>query len=478
MLSLLPFDGHVATADQRRGANAATLQWRDCNGGGAQCARLAVSLDDTVSGGPTIDLALVRARARDRAHRIGSLVVNPGGPGASGVAYVLSAASTLPSDLRDRFDVVGFDPRGVGGSAPVDCTDNLDPYYALDWSATGEAAYTALVDGVRQLVTQCEQADGAQLPYLGTQRAARDLDRIRAALGDRKLTYLGYSYGTYLGAWYAEQFPDKVRALVLDGAVDPALDNARLQIDQAVGFERSLDLFLADCARDRTCAFHRGGRPGRAYDQLRRRVAQTPIPVSSGRQRRTLNRTRFDIGVIQLLYAGSAAWSELASALDTADRGNASDLLSFADFYTGRDGNGSYDDTQEAFLAISCADGPPTGDVASLRAVEQRAAAAAPRLGPAIVNASLPCALWPVTAPRPRALHASGAPPILVLGTRHDPATPLAWAKGLASELRSGILVEAEGTQHTAFGGGNRCVDPLVVRYLVELTVPKNDTRC
>lgn len=449
------------------------LRWRSC--GDAECATLEVPLDDTVVGGPTIGLRLIRYRALDPDRRIGSLLVNPGGPGASGIDYVAAAGTSLPTELQERFDIVGFDPRGVGRSAGIDCTDDLDPYFALEFSPTSQQQRDELVAGAQHLVAACEAAEGQLLPYLSTDRAARDMDRIRAALGDDTLTYLGYSYGTYLGSWYAEQFPERVRALVLDGAVDPSLDATDVQVQQAVGFERALDLFLRACAHDDSCEFHNDGNPGTAYDRLRAQVGDAPIPAEDGR---TLNGTLFDTGVLQLLYSGRDAWSTLAEALADAADGDGTAMLDVADLYTGRTDDGTYDDITESFLAIGCADGPPVGGLDGLRTIEERAAAAAPRLGRAVVNNSLPCALWPVAAAPPMELHAAGAPPMLVLGTRDDPATPLAWAKGLAHQLDEGVLVTVGGERHTAFGGGNRCVDRIVVRYLVALDVPKNPTAC
>jgi len=468
----------TAGAANSRTVAPSPLTWKRCRSGAAQCATLTVPLDDTVVGGPTIGLALTRIPARRPDRRIGSLLVNPGGPGAPGTGFALDIAPSLPAELQDRFDIVGFDPRGVGRSQGVDCTENLDPFYALDWTPDTEAGRAALEAGVRQIVDACVHADGPILPFLGTDRAARDMERIRAALGDDRLTYLGFSYGTFLGAEYAAQFPDRVRALVLDGPVDPALDATAVQVQQAVAFERSLNLFLRDCARRTGCAFHHGGDPGAAYDALRARIAHAPIGAPSAGRHRTLNTTLFDIGVTELLYTGQDSWSTLAGALAAADQGDASDLVAEADAYTGRSRNGTYDDLQEAFWAVGCVDGPDVGGVAGLRAIEDAAARAAPRLGRSVVNNSLACALWPVAAQPPAALHAPTSPPLLVLGTRDDPATPLVWAKGLTDELGSATLVTVGGARHTAFASGNHCVDDIVVRYLVDDAVPKRGKRC
>jgi pimeloyl-ACP methyl ester carboxylesterase len=452
------------------------LTWRPCRSTGVECARLSVPLDDTNPNDTrTISLALERVPARDSNRRIGSLVVNPGGPGAPGADFAPEIAADLPREIRDRFDIVGFDPRGTGRSDGVDCGDHYDSLYKLDFDPDTPAERSKLDAAMKALVASCVQRDGALLPFLTTERTARDLERIRAALGEQQLTFLGYSYGTLLGAEYAAQFPANVRALVLDGAIDPSLDGRASQLSQAVGFEQSLDLFFERCARRPGCAFHGGDHPAAAYDRLRARVDRHPIPAGHGR---TLNGTLFDIGIAQLLYDGASSWPEVAHSLSTAEHGDGSDLVFYADQYTGRRTNGSYDNLQESFLAIGCADGPAVGGVDGMRAIEDEAARVAPRLGRSVVNGSLACAYWPVTPPPPTALHAPGAAPILVIGTRHDPATPLSGARALARQLGSGVLLIAAGSQHTAFASGNACVDRAVERYLVQLLPPPNEKAC
>lgn len=457
----------------------AALRWSSCSDG-FECATLRVPLDDAKPKGRKITLALVRVRARNPERRIGSLVINPGGPGASGIDYLTigGGAASFPNEVRDKFDIVSFDPRGVGQSAGVRCREELDSYYALDFEPDDDAERQALLAGNVELAQSCQRRNATLLPYVSTQRAARDLDRIRAALGERKLTYLGYSYGTYLGALYAAQFPKRVRALVLDGAVDPALSASDQQVQQAVGFERALELFLADCAARSSCAFYSRGRPDQAYDALRARVEVSPLPAERAGKGRKLHGTEFDIGMALLLYGGKNAWPQMARDLATAASGDGSALLFDSDQYTGRNEDGTYDHFQDAFYAIGCLDGPDVGGLDGLRAIEARAAIEAPRLGPSIVNASMPCAVWPVAtrpAPLPRG---TGAPPILVLSTTDDPATPLAWAQGLSTELESATLVTVEGSHHTAFGRSNRCIDELTTRYLVDLTVPAVGKEC
>ncbi len=245
-----------------------SIDWRSC-GLSFECGRLAVPVDYGDPTGPTLDLAVARTKADDRAHRIGSLVVNPGGPGARGIPWMKSVADTLPRDLRDRFDLVSFDPRGVGESGAVKCGADIDPLFDESFSPTTAAERADLVAAFRTVVDACDRDSAALLPHVSTVDTARDLDRLRAALGDRKLSYIGESYGTYLGTIYATLFPQRVRALVLDGAIDPAADATAVTLGQARGFEHSLDDFFADCAKRRACAFHNGGHPALAYDALR-----------------------------------------------------------------------------------------------------------------------------------------------------------------------------------------------------------------
>ncbi len=472
-LVALPAGAGAATTSSA----SSTLHWTSCDRT-FQCAHLRVPLDDSQPTGPTITLALARLPAKGPGKRLGSLLVNPGGPGASGVQFVEQSATTLPAAIRARFDIVGWDPRGVGGSAPVSCTSNLDSYYDLDFAPQTDVERQALDAGVQALVNECQAKNAADLPYLSSERTAGDMDRIRAALGDPKLSYLGFSYGTYLGSLYADRFPTHIRAMVLDGAVDPALSAADQQIQQAVGFEQDLDMFLQSCSADTTCAFHSNGDAGAAYDQLRAQLDHTTLPAVDAGKGRSLDGTEFDIGVTQFLYAGKTAWPSLGQSLEAAAKGDGSALLMSSDQYTGRSPNGTYDQSLESFLAIGCLDGPDVGGLAGLSAIEAQAAQAAPRLGASVVNNSLACAVWPVPVQAAAVPHAVGAPPIVVVGNTNDPATPYAWAQGLAHELSSAVLLTVNSDQHTAYASGNSCVDAAVNRYLLSLTPPAAGTHC
>jgi pimeloyl-ACP methyl ester carboxylesterase len=462
----------VAAADA-----APTLSWSAC-GGGFQCATLSVPLDDAQPAGPTVGLAVIRHPAGDPAHRIGSLVVNPGGPGGSGVDFVRAVADTYPPALLRRFDLVGFDPRGSGRSDPVRCGDTIDPLFDAPFAPSDDAERAALVAAVRQVAAACEVQSGALLAHVSTQDTARDLDRLRAALGDNTISFVGGSYGSYLGTVYATFFPSRVRAFVLDGAVDPTQDATASTLAQARGFEQALDDFLADCSARTSCAFHHGGHAAAAYDALRDRSARVSIPAAHA-DGRAVNETRFDAGVIETLYGGRASWPALADALAAADRGNAAKLLAQADAFIGRTGNGGDDDALDSFWAISCLDGPVTPTLTAAAQVETQAAKAAPRLGAFVANNSLICSVWPVPpVAAPPALDAAGAPALLVIGNTRDPATPLAAAKGLTGELSRARLLVVDDEAHTAFATANSCVDAVVTRYLVDRVLPRAGTRC
>lgn len=448
------------------------LRWRPC--GALECATLTVPVDHADPTGPTLGLAVIRQPARDPAHRVGSLVVDPGGPGGSGVDYLRDALWGMDPTVRDRFDVVAFDPRGTGASRPVDCRYDMDRYYALDAAPRDRAGWDALVAGSAAFADACRAEAGSWLDHVGTDETVRDLDRLRQALGEERLTYLGYSYGTLIGARYAAAYPDRVRALVLDGPIDPALPAAESQLDQAVGFETVLENFLRWCDR-RDCALRDGATSARAaYDDLDDRVRRAGVPVSP---RRTLSRTELQIGVATALYSGRSGFPTLAGALAGARSGDGVALAALTDAYTERSPSGAYGTIQDAFFAISCLDGPSIGTVADVRALFDRAGAEAPRLGPGIVSNALVCAQWPVAGRPAVPLEVPPGLAVLVVGTTQDPATPYSGAVALAAALHAPLLTVA-GDAHTAFDSGDDCVDVRVVRFLLTGRPPARDVRC
>jgi pimeloyl-ACP methyl ester carboxylesterase len=454
--------------------------WSDCQGG-FQCGTVKVPVDYANPGSGELKLSVIRLPARDRSQRIGSLVTNPGGPGGSGIEFIRGSATAFSAALRSRFDLVGFDPRGVGASDGVRCLDSgqLDRYFATDTSPDDQGEIDRLVTEGRGFAEGCSAKAGRLLPHVGTVNAARDMDVLRAVLGDRQLTYFGASYGTYLGAFYAEQFPRNVRALVLDGAVDPKLPAEQINLEQAKGFERAFRAFAEDCVRTSGCPL--GTSVDAALDtvsDLLARADRTPLTNSLG-DGRQVTEALAATGIAAALYQ-KEAWPTLRLALGRAATDNDGTLLlRLADLLTERKEDGSYSNLMEANLAVNCLDKPYPGDAA---AYEQDAAAAeraAPRFGPFIVWGSLPCAFWPhKTTERPRALTAAGAKPILVIGTTRDPATPYSWSQGLADQLESGVLLSLDGDGHTAYLAGNQCVGQAVDRYVIQGTAPEDGTMC
>ncbi|WP_344495861.1 alpha/beta hydrolase [Nonomuraea monospora] len=406
--------------------------------------------------------------------RIGSLVVNPGGPGLSGVEYVRAARLVLGEKVRERFDVVGFDPRGVGRSAPVRClTDpELDAFTALDGTPDSAAERAALEERARQFAEACRRHSGELLPHLGTADVARDLDLLRQALGERKLTYLGKSYGTLLGAVYAELFPGRVRAMVLDGALDPGASPLRLAAEQAVGFERALRSYAEDCVAAAGCPFSSRTVGGvlAEVSGLLRRTDERPL---RGDGRRQVTQSVAVLGLLGPLH-DPALWPELSEALRRAFKGDGTLLLRNADQFAGRRDDGGYSGEMAANMAVTCADHPTEPSMYGRFAGRR-----APRFGAHLVWASLPCAYWPHRSSFDHALlRAEGAPPILIIGTERDPVTPYAWARRLAGELESGVLVTYEGDGHTAYASGSGCVDAVVEEYLVAGVVPGDGVVC
>lgn len=456
------------------GAEVEPLDWSDCRGG--ECAELPVPLDYDDPDGPTIEVALIRVPALDPDERIGSLFVNPGGPGASGVEFVANNGEFFPREIRQRFDIVGFDPRGTGGTIPVECVESLDGVLSRDYSPDSAEERAELETAVADFTAACEAEHGDVLPHISTQDTVRDLDRAVDAVDDPKLTYLGFSYGTYIGALYADFFPDRVRALALDGAVDPELTALDANLEQAAGFERSLNAFFADCADDPGCDFHNDGDPASAFDELVASIDRDPPEVDG----RTLSPNEFELGVAEPLYLGERGWSALAAALTALAAGDPEPMFALSDRYTDRRPDGTHvGGILQPFWAIGCVDGEGIGEPEDLPALEDRFRAAAPRFGVSFLYSALMCALWPAeAAPDPNPLDASGAPPLLVLGTSGDPATPFQWAEALADVLEpSSVLVAVEGEQHTAYFE-SRCAQEIVHRYLVDLEVPDSGTRC
>jgi pimeloyl-ACP methyl ester carboxylesterase len=456
----------------------APARWSDC-GNGFQCADIRVPKDYAAPSDGYFNVAILKLPATDPKSRIGSLVVNPGGPGASGVEFVRdgAAAEVFPAALRKHFDIVGFDPRGVNTSTAVRCIDNLDGRAEIDPSPDTAAELKALVADARAYAAACAKRNQATLAYLSTDAVARDLDAIRSAIGDKQLTYLGFSYGTLIGSTYAELFPDHIRAMALDGAIDPALDLEKFRSGQAKGFEGALTAFLDDCAARTACAFHENGRTVQAFNALMASIETKPLPALRINDPRRVGPGIAWYAVLAALYSKDA-WPTLAASLALAKAGDGSLMLLIADPYRGRKANGSYSNAQDAYTANTCLDFAAPTDVATYTKWAAGLKATAPHFAKMVAYNDLACAFWPVPAERtPGPVSAAGAPPIVVVGTTGDPATPYPWAVALAKELDSGVLITRTGEGHTGFEAST-CVQRSVDQYLVDLTVPRKGLTC
>jgi len=450
---------------------------------GLQCAYLNVPLDYANPNGRVIKLGLLRRPASDQAHRIGSLVINPGGPGGSGMSTAASLVDAIANnDIGRRFDFVGFDPRGVGSSEPqVVCRTpaERDAERLMNLNVDTSPA------GVERTEKQ-EQADNDGclsrtgkdvLANIGTREVVRDMDVMRSALGDEKLTYLGYSYGTRIGASYAEAFPKNVRAMILDGAVDPAQDPVSQLIDQGRGFQKAFDAFAAWCAARPDCAL--GPDKNQAvskFQSLVRPLINRPAAVADGRK---LSYTDATIGTVQALYL-SDLWPTLNRGLQELAQGQGDTLMRLADVYYGRSQDGTYSTEMDVFQAVLCVDNPPIKDRNVARDVDAQYRKVAPFLdtgeppSPALDN----CAFWPVSPTGgPHVPKAPGLPTVMVISTTQDPATPYQAGVNLAKDINARLLTY-EGTQHTAFLQGDSCVDRAGVDYIADLQLPSEGTHC
>lgn len=457
-----------------------TLIWTDC-GDGAQCTTASVPLDWADPAASTASIALVRYPARSGTP-IGSLLVDPGGPGASGYDFVRDSVDyAVDGALRDRYDIVGLDPRGVGRSTAVACYDAPEMDAFLYDIVPGERGSDEWIAGQQKtaaaFAAACQARSGPLLPHVDTISAARDLDVLRAALGDARLNYLGYSYGTFLGASYAGLYPDRVGRMVLDGALDPAASSLDVVTEQAKGFESALRAYLADCLARSGCPFDGTVDEGMAaVRSLLDGVDASPIRANDGRE---LGSSTLLTAIIYPLY-DAAGWSSLSEMFAAVRSGDPETAFQFADSYNGRAAGGGYtDNSTEAFLAINCVDYAYTSDLATLRAEAAQIELAAPIIGRYMAYGDLQCDAWPTSFTGVRApITAEGAAPILVVGTTNDPATPYVWAQSLAAQLSSGHLVSYDGEGHTAYNKSNSCVNDAVDAYLIEGTVPAADPRC
>lgn len=414
---------------------AQQLNWRDCGVTGFQCTTMKAPLDYAKPDGGEIKLAVSRKKATGPGKKIGSLLVNPGGPGGSAIGYLQGyAAIGYPAQVRARYDMVAIDPRGVARSEPVECLtgSQMDAYTQVDQTPDDAVEVTKLSSSFKKFATGCEQRSGEILPHVSTVETARDMDILRELLGDEQLHYVGASYGTFLGATYAELFPARAGRLVLDGAMDPSLPSAEMNRDQTAGFETAFQSFAADCVKKADCPLGTTSAADAATNLKKLFSDLDAKPIATGESRK-LGESLATTGVIAAMY-DETAWPQLREALAGAEAGDGSGLLSLADSYYEREPNGTYANLMYANAAVNCLDLPPA--FATSEAVTRALPTfekASPVFGKGFAWASLNCAYWPVPATgTPHPIKAEGAAPIVVVGTTRDPATPYKWAQSLS----------------------------------------------
>ncbi|WP_285725448.1 alpha/beta hydrolase [Psychromicrobium xiongbiense] len=454
------------------------LDWTSCETG-MFCTEVTVPMDYSKPSGDTIKLAMVRLPATGT--RQGAILTNPGGPGSSGYDLVVDSGKSLFSaTLRSSYDLVGFDPRGVQRSAPVTCLTDAerDQERQVDYDPDTASGYQAIAAQNKADAQKCQQKTGPVLGLIDTVSAARDLDILRAVLNESKLNYLGFSYGTKLGATYADLFPTLVGKFVLDGALDPTLTIEQLGLGQAKAFEVEIMEWVKSCLKSSNCPV--SGSPDQALQQIRDLNAsytRTPQKTSDGR---LLTGSGFNSGLTLAMYATSL-WDNLKSALKQAFAGSPDGMMQLADYAADRDpSTGKYTTNSAfAFTAINCLDYQMPKDESAMQAESKTLEAASPTFGKYLGYSGLSCLDWPYhSTVTPKPVSAQGSGPIIVLGTTRDPATPYEWAVALRKQLASGVLVTRDGDGHTAYGRGNTCVNRAVDDYFVKGTTPQDGLKC
>jgi pimeloyl-ACP methyl ester carboxylesterase len=471
---------------------AQPIEWNDCTGQlepiiagrpgserdlSFQCGTTTVPVSYDDPDGDPLQLFLVKATLAGQTNRIGSLMVNPGGPGQSASDAAIQSALTLPTDVLARFDVVGMDPRGVGLSTPVECisAEDKDATFATDPRVTDPAALDATFGLVDAVAAGCADKYEEALGAFNTVDTAKDMDLVRQSLGDAQLTYLGYSYGTALGSTYAELFPDKVRALVLDGGVDPNAGRQAAAEGQAQAFEAAFDQFAANCTSlVGGCPI--GGDPRGWVNDTLNAVAAAPIGSSRAGETRQATPGLVLSAIRSALYQ-PAAWPQLAQALATIATGDAAGILSLADTYTGRNEDGTYTNVVDANLAVSCADTEEEFTREQVGALVADWSTRYPLFGAGAAQSLYQCTPWDAPRTPLPDRDAAGSAPILVLGTQGDPVTPLPGALGLSERLTSGVLLVWQGNGHTAYPK-TECVTAAVNAYLIDLVAPQDGFAC
>lgn len=457
------------------GYYAQEIDWKSCRQD-FQCATLAVPIDYTNLSTGTFEIALLKYEART-SKKLGSLIVNPGGPGGSGVDYAYAAEYIFSPAILDRYDIVGFDPRGVSRSAPIRClTDKeLDANNNSDSKPDNEAEFQQILQDTKKYVEKCKDKNKYLTSY-STANVARDLDILREALGDKKLNYMGKSYGTYLGTLYAQFFPKKVGRVVLDGAVDPSISNFQQTLTQAVGFDQAFTSFAADCKERKNCTLPKDKDAAVAEMQkLFNEAAKKPFPTkrNSGR---TLSESMMVLGTASAMYDSQTGWPQLRRAIAEAQKGLGVTFLKLADEYTGRQNDGSYPNNEfDSGAVIDCLDFNEPRSLKRIRSDAKLFDAKAPLFGPYLAYGGVTCKFFnqdsEITIDP-----TSTANPVIVIGTTGDPATPYEWAQGLSKLLINSRLISLTGEGHTGQGQGNDCIDDQIDDFYLTGKVPATST--
>ncbi|HEX5524578.1 MAG TPA: alpha/beta hydrolase [Pedococcus sp.] len=456
------------------------LSWSKCQGG--QCADLTVPLSYDQPDGDTITVKVLRVPATRQKSRLGSLVVNPGGPGGSGVDYARAADFIVGKPVRQRYDIVGFDPRGVGRSDPINCVDDrqLDQFLGADPTPDTPEEEKSFASTAQSFAAACKANAGPLLGHVSTVDAAKDMDILRAALGDAKLSYLGKSYGTYLGTVYADLFPKLVGQFVLDGVVPPDLTSAQVNEGQAAGFEVATRAWAKDCISEGGCPL------GDSVDQVMEGMRSflkgldaNPLP-SGDPLAPELTEGWGSLGIAAAMY-DQGSWGTLTDALRAAvNDHDGKALMQLADAYARRNAQGRYTgNIMEVIYAVNCLDKPDTADLSVYQTEAQDFTKTAPTWGPFLAWSSLPCGYWPIRSDnKPAKVSAQGSGPIVVVGTTRDPATPYEWSVRLNDQLANSSLITFDGDGHTAYTRSNKCVDDAIDAYYVKKTVPRDGLKC
>ena len=447
---------------------AQELQWKSCYEN-YQCTDLLVPIDYTELKTGTFNISVLKYPTTS-AKKLGSLIVNPGGPGGSGVDYAYAAEYLFNPAILEAYDIVGFDPRGVGRSEPIICLSDkeLDANYASDSKPDNEQEFTRTLIESKKFIQQCEKKN-KHLTSFSTANAARDMDILRQAVGDKQLNYMGKSYGTFLGTLYAQFFPDKVGHMVLDGAVDPSISNFQQGLTQAVGFDKAFAAFVTDCAKRSDCPLPKDNNA--AIDEMKKILSQL-----EKKPNKRLSESLALLGVASALYDSATGWPKLRAAIKATKQGKSGKFLELADNYTGRTVDGNYTTNEfDSGAIIDCLDFADNRSVEEMKEDAQAFVKQAPLFGPYLAYGGLVCQYFK-TAKATEVVPTKPANPVVIIGTTGDPATPYEWAQGLHKILTNSVLISLTGDGHTGQGQGNKCVDRQVDDFYLENKTPMRTT--